>query len=406
MHAEIVSIGTELLMGEIVDTNSAFLASELPKLGIELRWVSKVSDNPDHMAEVLGRAWGRSDLTLMTGGLGPTSDDLTRETIAQVLGEEMYVNDDLLRYLKAQFASYGIPMPENNIKQATLIPSASTVANPIGTAPGWWVERDGKIAVAMPGPPRELKRMWANEVAPRLREKNRSIVMVTKTWKTFGISEGGLNEMLAPLFVSKNPSMGIYARPDGIHLRALATVRTRDEGLALIEPLDVEIRNVTGQALWGVDDETPESLLASKLAANGMSLAAMESHTNGLLASTLAGAPGSSEWLRGGIVALGRSGLSPHGVPENVLRSHGPASAQTAEAMARAARERLHADVGISITPVASDGEGDDPVQRCAIGFDVRGRASHMELRYPSRLMMLRERTVAQALLGLLKQLG
>ncbi len=192
MHAEIVSIGTELLMGEIVDTNSTTLASELAKIGMEVRWVSKVGDDPERLFEVLNRAWRRSDVTLTTGGLGPTSDDLTRETISSVLGEEMAVQDDLLAHLESLFTGRRAPMPATNIKQATLIPSAAVLPNPMGTAPGWWAEKDGRIIVAMPGPSRELDRMWLHEGAPRLKERNTGVAIATRTLKTFGISEGGL----------------------------------------------------------------------------------------------------------------------------------------------------------------------------------------------------------------------
>ena len=226
MHAEIVSIGTEILMGEIVDTNSAMLAAELPKIGVELRWVTKVGDDQERLFDTIDRARRRSDITFTTGGLGPTSDDLTRETIARVMGEEMSVREDLLEQLKAYFAGRGMPMPETNVKQATVIPSAEVLPNPMGTAPGWWVERDGRIVVAMPGPPRELNRMWSREVAPRLRDRNPGVAIATRTWKTYGISEGGLNEMVAPLFESLNPSLGIYSKADGIHLRAIATAAT------------------------------------------------------------------------------------------------------------------------------------------------------------------------------------
>ena len=260
MHAEILSIGTELLMGELVDTNSSFLASELAKLGIEVRWVTKVGDDPERLSEAIERAFKRSDVTLTSGGLGPTSDDLTRETIARVCGEEMTVQDDLLQHLRGLFANRGFPMPETNVKQATLIPSARAIDNPMGTAPGWWVEREGRVIVAMPGPPREIQRMWANEVAPRLRERNAGIAIVTRNLKTFGISEGGLDEILSPLFKSENPLLGIYSKQDGIHLRAIATAATDEEASALIVPMEAEIRGIIGDdAIWGEDDETPES---------------------------------------------------------------------------------------------------------------------------------------------------
>ena len=269
MHAEIVSIGTELIMGEIVDTNSSYLASEMAKLGIELRWVSKVGDDLGRLSDVISTAWRRSDVTITSGGLGPTSDDLTREAIATVMGEEMTVQDDLLELLTEQFARRGMSMPSTNNKQATLIPSAKTVPNPLGTAPGWWVERDGRIVAAMPGPPRELQRMWTHEVAPRLRRLNPGAAIATRTLKTLGITEGGLDQLLTPLFESVNPNLGIYSKEDGIHLRAIATASSAREAEALIAPMEASIRDIVGDAIWGVDDETPETLVASMLRKQG-----------------------------------------------------------------------------------------------------------------------------------------
>ena len=160
MNAEIIAVGTELLMGETVDTNSSYLADELAKIGVELHWATKVGDHPGRLREAIERAWKRSDVTITTGGLGPTSDDLTRESIAAVMGEEMEVQDDLLAHLTSQFESRGITMPATNIKQATLIPSAEVIPNPMGTAPGWWVEKNGHAIATMPGPPREITHMW------------------------------------------------------------------------------------------------------------------------------------------------------------------------------------------------------------------------------------------------------
>ena len=242
MNAEIISVGTELLMGEIVDTNSSYLADELAKIGVELRWATKVGDHPGRLEEAISRALDRSEITITTGGLGPTSDDLTRESIAAVLGEEMEVQEDLLAHLTSQFESRGVKMPATNIKQATLIPSAKVIPNPMGTAPGWWVERNGHVIAAMPGPPREISYMWDNEVGPRLRALNPEIAIVTRTLKTFGITEGGLDEMLSPLFESDNPNLGIYSKQDGIHLRAIASASTQEEAQALIEPMEREIR--------------------------------------------------------------------------------------------------------------------------------------------------------------------
>ena len=356
MHAEILSIGTELLMGELVDTNSSYLASELAKLGIEVRWVTKVGDDPDRLHEAIERAFMRSDVTLTSGGLGPTSDDLTRETIARVCGEEMIVQDDLLEHLRGLFEGRGFPMPETNVKQATLISSAEAISNPMGTAPGWWVERGGNVIVAMPGPPREIQRMWANEVAPRLKARNPGVAIATRNLKTFGISEGGLDELLSPLFKSENPLLGIYSKQDGIHLRAIATAETEDEARILIEPMEAEIREILGDSdgdvIWGVDDETPESRLIARLREQELTLAIADDFTGGILTSRLSEAEGSQGVLRGSLVAspgsLGTLGFEPSGI--GMFGRMGDENLQIAEQMAQFAQERFNTDAGLGMT--------------------------------------------------------
>ena len=208
MNAEVISIGTELLMGEITDTNASFIASRLPPLGIRLQRVSQLGDDLDVLSEAFSRGLDRSDIIFTTGGLGPTKDDLTREAIAGSLGQEMVVQDDLLQHLKGYFRNRGWEMPATNIKQATLIPSASLIPNRRGTAPGWWVEQDGKIIVSMPGPPSELHDIWDEEVVPRLRRKVRGEVILTRTIKTTGLSEGGLDEMVSQYLGGENPYPG------------------------------------------------------------------------------------------------------------------------------------------------------------------------------------------------------
>ena len=266
------------------------------------------------------------------------------------MGEKMEVQEDLLEQLKAIFAGRGGEMPATNIKQATLIPSAEVIPNPMGTAPGWWVDKGGHVIVCTPGPPRELERMWTYEIAPRLRQLNPDVAIVTRTIKTFGISEGGLDEMLTPLFKSENPTLGIYSKQDGIHLRAIATAGTESEAARLIEPMEAEIRSIVGAAaVWGVDDETPESQAAAFLTGRGETLAVMENFTGGLLASTLAEVPESRGFLRGGIVLFGDEQLEEQGVDADLVAEHGAASGPVAEAMARAAQRTFGADYGIGV---------------------------------------------------------
>ena len=336
MKAEIVAIGTEILLGEIVDTNSAWIAQQLPALGIDLNHTSVVGDNMGRVMDTLGRAWERSDLVITTGGLGPTEDDLTREAIARLLEEEPYVVPELEARLRGFFERRGIEMPESNIKQAWLIASARAIDNPRGTAPGWWTERGGRVIVSMPGVPPEMERMWTHEVAPEL-EGRSGAVLVTRTLKTAGIGEGTVDEMARPVFDMPGIGVGTYARADGVHLRIGAKAATREEAQRLIEPVERELDAIFGNAIWGRDDDTLEGFIARTLGERGQTVGTLESATGGLLASTLSDAPDADGSFAGGIVS-------------GSTEEFGPVSAETAEAMASAARARLGSDYGVGVT--------------------------------------------------------
>ncbi len=357
MKAEIISIGTELLLGEITDTNASYLASQLPLLGIDLLWVTQVGDNLARMRECLKRAWGRSDLVLTTGGLGPTEDDLTREAIAEMMGEELSVDPELERGLRGFFSIRGFPMSESNIKQATIIPSAKAIPNPRGTAPGWWVERGGGILIAMPGPPSEMQRMWQKEVSGRLRERLEHEIILSRTIKTFSMAESALDEMVSPLLSSTNPTLAVYARPDGIHLRLTAKAKTRDEAEGMIAQRETEIHSLLGDIIWGSDEETLEGVVGNLLSEKGLTLATMESCTGGMLANTITDVPGSSNYFKGGLVAYTNESKISYGVDATLIAQHGAISAEVAGDMAEVARLRLGADIGVGITGVAGPSE-------------------------------------------------
>lgn len=383
MKAEIISIGTEILLGEILDTNSQYIASRLPALGIDLYYTSVAGDNLGRLAEVIGRAWERSDLVLTTGGLGPTEDDLTREAIAQALGEELTIDPELERELREFFARRGVEMSERNVKQAALIPSARPIPNPRGTAPGWWVEpgrqagrRDVRVIVAMPGPPTEMQRMWEAEVAPELERRRPGAVLVVRTLKTTGLREATLDEMVSPLLKSSNPSMGVYARADGIQLRIAAKAASTEEARRLIEPVEQEARRILGSAVWGADDDTLAGAVGAMLRRRDLTLATMESCTGGLLASTITDVPGSSNYYKGGLVSYTTEMKVAWGVDSQVIAEHGAVSEPCAQSMARVARERLAADIGIGVTGVAGpDPQEDTPVGTIHIALDDGGEA-------------------------------
>ncbi|MBI2855488.1 MAG: competence/damage-inducible protein A [Chloroflexi bacterium] len=402
MNADIISIGTELLMGELVDTNAPYLAARLPSMGIRLQGVAQAGDDIEMLVQVLRHASQRSDLVLTTGGLGPTEDDLTREAIARLLEEVSYVHPRLLQDLKETFRQRGSAMPETNIKQATLIPSATSVTNSMGTAPGWWVENRGKIIVAMPGPPAEMHRMWEMEVEPKLYSYPRGEVTVTRSLKTFGLGEGALNEKVAHLFHLSTVRMGMYAQAQGVQLRIRASASTTDEAQRLISPVEQEIRDLVGDYIWGVDEETLEEQVGQSLRDLRLTLAAMESCTGGLLAHTITQVPGSSDYFKGGVVSYTNETKIALGVDPTLLGEHGAVSPEVAQDMARAIRRRLNADLGVGITGVAGPAEIEGkPAGTVHIGLAHRDGTLSFSRRYPAQRPLVKQRATTQALLEL-----
>lgn len=399
MKAEIISIGTELLLGEIVDTNSCYLAAELPKLGIDVYYIQSVGDNMDRLIEVFQRGLDRSDLILMTGGLGPTDDDLTRSGIAKLLGEKLYVDAELEKEVRNFFGSRDINMPENNLKQAMLIPSATVIPNPMGTAPGWWTQKLGKTLVSMPGPPRELRHMWENQVRPRLRDMGGKGILVTRTLKITGISEGGVDEMCGDLLKDSNPSIGIYARPDGIHVRIAA--KATDEAIAagLISPVEAQLRDRFEEHIWGVDDETMAEHVGKLLVERGLTLSTMESLTGGLLGDIITSVPGSSRYYKGGLVAYQNETKIKYGVRPQTINKHGAVSEATAIDMAHAVRRELGTDIGVGVTGVAGPAEQEArPVGTAHMAVASNDRHLTHYGKYPGQRSDIKSRVATNAL--------
>jgi nicotinamide-nucleotide amidase len=370
VKAEIISIGTELLLGEITDTNASYLAGQLPFLGIDLYWISQVGDNQARLVEVLRRAWLRSDLILITGGLGPTEDDLTRDAIAEMLGEELRIDPLFEREIRERFTHRGIKMAPSNIKQAAVIPSATAIHNTRGTAPGWWVEKGGHILVAMPGPPGEMHHIWHTEVLPRLQQRATGAIIFSKTLKIFGLPEGTVGELVSPLLSSANPTLGIYAKADGIHLRFTAKAKNQKQAEKMLDRGEARVRSILGESIWGTDNDTPTSVVGHILVEKGLSLAVIEYCTGGLLTATITDTPDSSAYFKGGLIACSSEALIAYGVDAGLIADCGAISSEVAEAMAEAGRLRLEADIGVSITGVISPDELEDkPVSTTYIGI-------------------------------------
>ena len=399
MRSEIVSIGTEILMGQITDTNASWLAQQLPALGIDLLWVSGVGDYLGRLTEVIERAFKRSELVICTGGLGPTEDDLTREAIAAVLGESIFQDPALEADLRAHFGRRGNPMPERNLKQATRTTSTTALPNPRGTAPGWWSERDGHVIVAMPGVPHEMQFMWETQVAPRLQTRLGDVIIHSRLLKVIGLGESAAEERIRHLLHGSNPSVGTYAKEDGIHLRLTAKAATLPQAKAMVEELENGMRAALGQHVYGVDDDRLEGIVGKLLLERQLSLATMESCTGGLVASTITNEPGSSAYFKGGLVSYTNEAKSGFGVPAGTIEAHGAVSAETALEMASAARRCLDASVGLSVTGVAGPSEQEGkPVGTVHIGIDVNGRRQAVDAFYPLVRVQMKRLTMLAAL--------
>ncbi|MDE2787313.1 MAG: CinA family nicotinamide mononucleotide deamidase-related protein [Chloroflexota bacterium] len=404
MKAEIISVGTELLMGELTDTNASWIAGRLPALGIQLQWVSIVGDDLPKLTEAFVQGWQRSDIIFTTGGLGPTQDDLTREAVAAALGETPVVQEQELENLRQWFRNRGQDMPTHNVKQAHLIPSAEFITNRNGTAPGWWAQRDGKHIICMPGPPGENRAMWQGEIDARLKEIIDTEVTITRNIKTLGLGEASVDEIMDEYFGLENPYLGIYSKADGIHLRIIA--RAADEAAAreMIAPIEDAIHDRLAPYVWGYDDETPELSVGAALVSRGMTLATMESVSGGFLANTITEAPDSNQWYRGGNVAYTMDAMVASGVDSGILETHGVVSQQTANAMAQVAQSATAADFGIGMTGVLGpqELEGHRPGTihiAIAHGDDVR----EFPLRTPPRRLVIKRRSCNTALTELRK---
>ncbi|HEY8179102.1 MAG TPA: molybdopterin-binding protein, partial [Candidatus Limnocylindria bacterium] len=309
-RARLLSIGSELLAGETVDTNAAFLAGRLVGLGITLVGVEQLPDERATIARAFVDARAAVELVLATGGLGPTHDDLTREGLADALDEPLTPDPSLEEELRERFGRIG-RMPPSNLRQSLRIPSSEALPNPIGSAPGWWVDRDDRLTALMPGVPSEMRRMFDEQVAPRLMAHFGGPPLVVRTVKTFGIGESALAEMLGSVLEEPGAGVtaGIYARDDGVHLR----FTTRGDR-ADLDALVVHCRQALGEAVWGLDDDhLPEVALAALARAGAASVASWEADTNGALLTALAGAQaleGAAEYV-GGTLDAGAATSAP-----------------------------------------------------------------------------------------------
>ncbi|HWG85062.1 MAG TPA: competence/damage-inducible protein A [Deinococcales bacterium] len=396
--AELISVGTELLLGEIVDTNAAYLAQELKNRGVNLYWKTVVGDNQERVVEAIERALTRSDIVIVGGGLGPTEDDLSREAIAAVAGETPTVDEAALAHLREFFRSRGREMPATNTKQAWLIPSAEALPNPNGTAPGWLVRTRGKVIVALPGPPFEMKPMWSEQVLPRLALPQAGLH--TRTFRTTGIGESHIAELLgSQLTGARNPSVATYARRDGVHVRVAASAATADAARELAAPAEAAVLAALDEYVYGTDGDDLAVTVGRQLAARSETVATMESLTGGLVADEITNVPGSSGWLVGGAVPYAARAKIAMGVSAETIEQHGTVSRETAREMAAAARERFAATWGVATTGVAGpDSSEGKPVGLAYLAVSGPGVDEVSEIRASGGRRTVKERAAIAAL--------
>lgn len=365
--AEILCVGTELLLGDIVNTNAAYLAKKLAELGIGVYRQSVVGDNRERLAAELADALARADLVVLSGGLGPTEDDLTKETAAGVFGKKLELHAPSLARIEAYFAATGRTMTENNRKQALMPEGATVFPNDYGTAPALALENsEGKLAVLLPGPPRELEPLFAERVVPFLEKRCRS-VLVSRNVQICGMGESAVEAALPPAFLhSENPTAALYCKEGEVRIRITAKASDRARAGALCEQaLETLKTSPVARYIYGIDVSSVEEALIAELQKRGLTLATAESCTGGLIAKRLTDVSGCSSVVAGGIVTYQtREKVALLGVPQELIDAHTVVSREVAQAMAEGARQRMNVDVAIATTGYAGPGGGtpEEPV--------------------------------------------
>jgi nicotinamide-nucleotide amidase len=403
MATEILTVGTELLLGQIVDTNASWIAQRLAEEGIDLYWKTTVGDNAARIEAALRQALSRSDVVITTGGLGPTEDDLTRDVVAAVLGRPLHLDPAVLAHIERRFAHRKIPMSENNRKQAMVPGGAEVLHNPNGTAPGLFLKDGGRCVVCMPGVPAEMKPMLIDQVIPRIREAFgiRSRI-VSRVLKTCGIGESKVDEAIGDYFREmRNPTIGVLAHAGEIHIRLTCKGEDPAEIARMLDELEGKIRERLGSLIFGRDEEKLEALVGQLLRERHATLAVAESCTGGLLASRLTDISGSSDYFERGVVSY-----SPDAkeqvlrVPRATLREFGAVSLPVVRAMADGVRRLAGTTFGLATTGIAgpTGGTPEKPVGLVCIALAWEGGDVAREYRLHGGRELIKYRAAQMAL--------
>lgn len=363
--AELIAVGTELLLGNIANLDAQIISEGLTTLGINVHYHTVVGDNPQRLEDALKIARTRADIIITTGGLGPTYDDLTKQTICKAFGRELELHQDILDELHWWFETkMGKKMPENNIQQAMLPVNCTVFDNPVGTAPGCAFEEGGVHVLMLPGPPFECKYLFENRALPYL-EQLMDGVIVSHEIRIFGMGESSVEEALhEPMTTMTNPTLAPYAKTNECMVRATAKAAAREEAEEMLRPLVAQVRDLLGDVVYGVDVESLEEVVSALLRERELTLSAAESCTGGLIAKRITDLPGASQVFRGGVVSYTndvKAGVL--GVPERLLEECGAVSEPVARAMAEGCRRVCGSDLAVAVTGVAgpdSDDRGNE----------------------------------------------
>jgi len=360
MRAEIIATGTELLSGGLPDTNSIFLSEELMLIGLVTAFKTVVGDNEKDMEEALRRALDRVDAVIITGGLGPTEDDITRKVVAKILKRRLVLNEDALKAVKSTLAGRGKEYANTSDRQALIPGAARLLANPVGVAPGFFLDEGNKFVAALPGVPKEMQAMFRQGLKQALEERfTGKLFIKRRVLRTFGLPESKINEAINDILKKENPVVGLTAKETGVDIRIIARETSAELSQVLAERTDARIREKLGDAIYGVDGQDMEEVVGALLKQRRLKLSVAESCTGGLIGARITNIPGSSEYFERGVVTYSNAAKTELlGVPAALMDRRGAVSREVAEAMAQGIRQAARTDLGLSVTGIAGPDGG------------------------------------------------
>jgi nicotinamide-nucleotide amidase len=407
LTAEIIAIGSELLTSERTDTNSLWLTEKLNSIGVEVKLKTIVGDDDARLEETIRDAIKRSGIVIMTGGLGPTEDDITRKIAARAMNRRLLLNEKVLEAIRAKFLTLGRQMPEINSRQAMVIDGAEVLDNPQGSAPGMYIEHENHSVALLPGPPREMRPMFETFVLPKLAAKAGDVRVVRRVLRVVGLGESAVDEKIAPVYTQyKNPQTTILFNRSEIEIHLTAQAKTEKDAELLLDGLAGQIEERLGHSIFAFRGETMEEVVGLRLAVAGFTLSVAESCTGGLISQRLTEVPGSSVYFMEGVVTYSNDAKTRSlGVDAELIETHGAVSAQVAEAMAEGVRRRADTDFGLAVTGIAGPGGGSEekPVGLVYIALSDDAHTEHRKLMLPGDRHLIRWRA-SQAALDLLRR--